>query len=276
MRVLACPCVRVCACPRVRVSAGVLPAGADVWLSVRRPPRRACQPVPGSAVSGVASWIAWIHSLGLEKSWEHAGGGSALLQGRPCCASGGQVLQETASRTSHGARSRSRSPWRCRRKSSVSDSMSHPAQCRPHRAVIFILAEQTRQAARHSTCPPSLFSKVTGSVDPGRTSLQSPHVPHPSPPCRLLALASSLRHTGINPRLGAPMKRIWVCVYLSVVPGPTASASTSPGGLLASADPGPQPGPAVTVSLGCRNEVAETRILRPEVQRQGASVVGFW
>lgn len=98
----------------------------------------------------------------------------------------------------------------------------------------------------------------------------------PRPPCRLLALASSLRHTGINPRLGAPMRRIWVCVYLSVVPGPTALASTSPGGLLASADPGPQPGPVVTVSLGCRNEVAETRILRPEVQRQGASVVGFW
>lgn len=100
-----CWCVRVSACARVCVSAGVLPAGADVWLSVQRPPRCACQPVPGSAVSGVASWIAWIHSLGLEKSWEHAGGGSALLQGRPCCASGGQVLQETASRTSHGARS---------------------------------------------------------------------------------------------------------------------------------------------------------------------------
>lgn len=213
VRVSVCPCVRVCACPRVRVFAGVLPAGADVWLSVQRPPCRACQPVPGSAVSGVASWIAWIHSLGLEKSWEHAGGGSALLQGRPCCVSGGQVPQETASRRSHGARSRSRSPWRCRRKSSVSDSMSHPAQCRPHRAVIFILAEQTRQAARHSTCPPSLFSKVTGSVDPGRTSLQSPHVPHPSPPLQTSRPGFLSEAHGHQPQAGGTYaKNLGVCL----------------------------------------------------------------
>lgn len=108
---------------------------------------------------------------------------------------------------------RSRSPWRCRRKSSVSDHMSHPAQCRPHRAVIFILAEQTRQAARHSTCPPSLFSKVTGSVEPGRTSLQSPHVPHPSPPLQTSRPGFLSQAHGHQPQAGGTYeKNLGVCL----------------------------------------------------------------
>lgn len=114
---------------------------------------------------------------------------------------------------------------------------------------------------------------------PRRTSLQSLRILH-TPTSGLLTLASSLRHMGINPRRGGTSgKNLGVClsecgpwangVGIGIAWGlvsnrrPRASARTRGHGQL-----------GLPQQSGIDDEV-ETRVLRPEVQHQGAGVVGF-